>query len=171
MARQKPKNLYPIKNLAEANTALAEIAEMKRTVKATESSMNDEIDRLKAEAEASVAPLLSKMGNLENGLLAFAEFNKDELFVDKRSKELDFGSLGYRRSKEIKPAAKKTLAMVLGKIKSLGFAEAIRTKESVNKDELAQWTDEKLALVDARRVEKDTFWYEVAEQEINDQAV
>jgi len=41
----------------------------------------------------------------------------------------------------------------------------------VNKDELAQWTDEKLALVDARRVEKDTFWYEVAEQEINDQAV
>lgn len=166
MARQKPKNLYPVKDLAAANKALAEIAELRRSVKAREGAMNDEIDRLKAETEAAVAPLQAKMASLENGLLAFAEFNKDELFVDKRSKDLDFGSLGYRRSKEIKPKPKHTLAMVLGKIKELGFVEAIRTKESVNKDELSQWSDERLALVDARRVEKDTFWYEVAEQEI-----
>jgi phage host-nuclease inhibitor protein Gam len=166
MARQKPKNLYPVKDLAAANKALAEIAELKRSIKAQEAAMNDEIDRLKAETEAAVAPLQAKMASLENGLLAFAEFNKDELFVDKRSKDLDFGSLGYRRSKEIKPMPKKTLAMVLGKLKELGFTEAIRVKESVNKDELSQWSDEKLALVDARRVEKDTFWYEVAEHEI-----
>ncbi|GAU08118.1 host-nuclease inhibitor Gam family protein [Desulfoplanes formicivorans] len=166
MARQKPKNLYPVKDLAAANKALAEIAELKRSIKARESAMNDEIDRLKAETEAAVAPLQAKMASLENGLLAFAEFNKDELFVDKRSKDLDFGCIGYRRSKEIKPMPKKTLAMVLGKLKELGFTEAIRVKESVNKDELSQWSDEKLALVHARRVEKDTFWYEIAEQEI-----
>jgi phage host-nuclease inhibitor protein Gam len=166
MARQKPKNLYPVKDLAAANKALAEIAEMKRTVKARENGMNDEIDRIKAETEAAVAPLQAKIASLENGLLAFAEYNKDELFVGKRSTELDFGRLGYRRSKEIKPMPKKTLAMVLGKIKELGFAEGVRTKESVNKDELSQWSDEKLALVEARRVEKDTFWYEIDEQEI-----
>lgn len=170
MARSKPKNLFPVKDLAEANRVLGEIAQLKRDVAMHEAEMNDEIDRLKAETEAKVAPLQARQASLENGLLAFAEYNKDDLFQDKRSKDLDFGAIGYRRSKEIKPAPKHTLAMVLGKIKELGFETAIRIKEAVNKEELAQWPDERLELVGARRVEKDTFWYELDEQKIADTA-
>ncbi len=166
MARSKPNNLYPVKDLKDANKALAEIGQIKREIGGIEAAMNDEIDRIKADAEAAVAPKASRLASLENGLLAFAEHNKDELFVGKRSRELDFGSLGYRRSKEIKPQAKHTLAMVLGAIKELGFDEAIRIKESVNKDELATWSDERLALVKARRIKKDTFWYELSEQAV-----
>ncbi len=170
MARKKPTNLFPVKDLVQANLVLGEIALLKRNVEAINHDLNDEIDRLKAEAEAKAAPLAARLASLENGLLAYAEHNKDELFAKKRSKGLDFGELGYRRSTEIKPRPKHTLAMVLGKIKDLGFSAAIRTTETVNKDELATWTDERLELVGARRVKKDTFWYEIKAEVITGEA-
>ena len=166
MARRKPKNLFPIKNLAQANQALAEIAVLKRRIEAVNARLNDEIDRLKAQAEAEAAPLASRLESLENGLLAFAEFNKDELFKDRRSRELDYGTLGYRRSTQLKPMPRHTWAMVLGKIEELGFSEAVRVKKDVDREALRTWPDERLELVGARRVEKDTFWYEVKEEEI-----
>lgn len=166
MARRKPNNLYPVKDLDAANAALARIASIKRSIAEVESKLNENIDLLKAEADVTVAPLQAELAAVENGLLAFAEFSKDEVFAGKRSKELDFGSLGYRRSKEIKPKPKHTWKMVLGFLKRLDFKEAIRTKESVNKEELKKWPDERLDQVGARRVGKDTFWYEIDEQKV-----
>ena len=170
MARIKPKNLFPIKDLAAANEALARIADLKRRLAKLDSDLNADIDRLKADAEAKAAPLQTLMASIEGGLLAFAEFNKDTLFEKKRSKELDFGVLGYRRSKELKPQPKITWKMVLGKLKDLGLAAGIRIREDVNKDELRQWPDERLALVGVRRVDKDSFYYEIDEQKIADKA-
>ncbi len=168
MAKVKPKNFFPVKDVKEANRVLGEIGKLKRQIEQFEIDLNDDIDRLKAESEAKVAPLMTRMKNYEGGLLAYAEHNKDELFKDRRSKELNFGSIGYRRSREIKAKPKHTLAMVLGKLKELGFKAGIRVKESVNKDELATWPDERLDLVDARRVKKDTFWYEIKEEEVKE---
>lgn len=170
MARRKPKNLYPIKNLEHANLALAEIKELKRSLEKIEHDLNDKIDNAKAEAEAKAAPLKTRMEALENGLLAFAEFNKQEIFKGRRSIELMHGALGYRKSTEIKPKPKYTWKMVLGKIKDLGLTDAIRIKESVNKDTLRQWPNERLNLIGARRIEKDTFWYETKEEDLDDVA-
>lgn len=170
MAKVKPKNFYPVKDLKEANRVLGEIAKLKRQVEQLEIELNDDIDRLKAESEARVAPLATRLKSFEGGLLAFAEHNKDELFKDRRSKDLIFGQIGYRRSREIKAKPKHTLAMVLGKLKELDFKKGIRMKESVNKDELATWPDERLDLVDARRVKKDTFWYEIKEEDVKEAA-
>lgn len=167
MARRKPEHPYPVKDLAAANTALAEIAIIKRTIADIENGMNARIDAVKAEAEADVAPLQRRLAAIETGLSAFAEFFKEDLFGQgRRSKELDFGRLGYRRSTEIRPKPKCTLKMVLGKLKAMGFAAGIRVSESVNKDELSTWPDERLDLVDARRVRKDQFWYEIDEAKI-----
>lgn len=163
MARQKPKNLIPVKDVAEANKVLAEIASIKRTIQALEGELNDAIDHLKAQSEARAAPYKVRLLALENGLLAFSEFNKDELFFQKRSKVLEFGTIGYRRSMEIKPQPKTTWKMILGKIKDLDFSDALRIREDVNRDELRGWPEERLELVGARRMEKDTFWYETDE--------
>lgn len=169
--RKKPKHLlYPVKDLQEANTVLAQIGALKRQVEQINNQLGDDIDRLKADAEAKAAPLLSRLACLENGLLAYAEYNKDSLFSDRRSKELTFGLLGYRRSTEIAALPRHTMAMVLGKLEELGFAAAIRISKAVNKDELRTWPDERLELVGARRVEKDTFWYEVRDEDIKEAA-
>lgn len=168
MSRKKPQNLYPVKDLAEANTVLAEIGGIKRQIEQINAELADAVDRLKADAEAQIAPLLARMNCMENGLLAFAEYNKAELFQDRRSRELTFGLLGYRRSSEIAAKPKHTMAMVLGKLEELGFEDAIRVNKSVNKDTLRTWSDERLDLVGARRVEKDSFWYELKEVEVED---
>ena len=171
MGRIKPKNLYPIKDLAAANAAMAEIAGIKRSIAEVESAMNESIDHAKAEAEIKAIPLQTRLASIEGGLLAFAEHNKSDLFKTKRSRELDFGSLGYRRSKEIKPKPKTTWKMVLGAIKQFKFKAALRTTESVNKEELHTWPDERLETVGCRRVEKDTFWYEIDEAKIAEKTV
>ena len=170
MGRIKPKNLFPVKDLAAANAAMAEIAGIKRSIAELERTMNDSIDLIKAEAERVATPLQNRLASIEGGLLAFAEHNKDELFKSKRSRELDFGCLGYRRSKEIKPQPKKTWKMVLGLIKDLKFKAALRVKESVNKEELHTWPDERLEVIGCRRVDKDAFWYEIDQEKIADMA-
>jgi phage host-nuclease inhibitor protein Gam len=171
MGRVKPKNLYPIKDLAAANAAMAEIAGIKRSIAEIESAMNERIDHTKAEAEVRALPLQARLASIEGGLLAYAEHNKSDLFKDKRSRELDFGSLGYRRSKEIKPKAKTTWKMVLGAIKQFKFNAALRTTEGVNKEELHTWPDQRLDVIGCHRVEKDTFWYEIDETKIAEKAV
>ncbi len=164
MARSKPNNLYPVRDLDHANQTLAEIGQLKRQIAATEAKMNDDIDRIKADAEAAVAPLSSRLASLENGLLAFAEYNKDELFSKARSKDLVHGSLGYRRSTELKTLPKMTWKQVLGKLEELGFAEAIRVRRDPDKDALRTWSPERLELIGCKMQEKDTFWYEINEQ-------
>lgn len=169
-SRKKPANLHPVKDLTEANAVLAELGSLKRHVEMINVGLSDQVDQLKAEAEAKAAPLLARMANLENGLLAFAEYNKAEVFEDRRSKELTYGVLGYRKSTEIATKKGHTMAMILGRLKELGFEQGIRISEAVNKDELRTWPDERLDLVGACRKEKDTFWYEVHEEAIKDAA-
>lgn len=168
MARCKPKNLHPVKNLKEADLALAQLARLKRDLGRIRDEANEEIDRVKSEAEARAEPLNARLDALENGLLAFAEFNKEELFALRRSRELAFGALGWRRSREIKPTPKGSWKMILARIKEHGFAEALRTREEVNREELHGWPEERLAQVGARRVEKDSFWYEINEQPLRE---
>ncbi len=169
MARYKPsaKNIYPVADNKAANAALGEIAELKRKIATLEAAMNEEIDRVKAAAEEKVAPLAVRLNAMENGLMVYAENNYDELFTTAKTKEYDFGRLGYRLSSEIKAMPKMTLAQVLGKVKEFGFDAAVRIKESLNKDEMRMWPEERLELVGARRVEKNTFWYEIKEEEIH----
>ncbi|EGJ49021.1 host-nuclease inhibitor Gam family protein [Desulfocurvibacter africanus] len=170
MARRKPKNVYLVRDLAEANAVLAEIAAVRRTLAGIEAELNTRIDQAKKLSEAAAAKHLERLQALESGLLAFAEYNKDELFQDRRTRELDFGALGYRKSSEIKPITKSTWEMVLGNLRDMGFSEAVRSKEEVDKDVLRTWPDGRLEIVGARRVEKDTFWFEVKEHKVEENA-
>lgn len=167
MARSKPE-LYPVHNLDEANQALATISELNRKLTSIESRMNDRIDKAKAGAAAEAAPLKLQVAEIEAGLQAYATANKSSLFKDKRSRQLDYGTIGFRKSKQIKPKPKHTWKMVLGLLKQMKFDSAVRIKEEVNKEELETWPDKRLDLVGARRVPKDQFWYETDEEKIAD---
>ncbi|MBF0438740.1 MAG: host-nuclease inhibitor Gam family protein [Magnetococcales bacterium] len=165
--RHKPENLVHVRDLTQANAVLGEIAQLKRNIETIEADMNDSIDRIKRSAEAFAAPRHARLNALANGLLAFAEFNKEALFVKRRGIELSFGELGFRRSSELKPKARGTWAQVLDTLKGVGAGEAIRVREDVNREVLRLWSDERLQLVGVQRVEKDIFWYEVKTETLN----
>ena len=166
MARVKPKNVQPIRTAEEANDALRELGEIKRITNDIENKMNDDIALIKSGAAQEAAQFNSRREALENGLLAFAELKKEELFKDKRSVIYDYGALGYRRSSELKPVSGATWASVLGRLKKLDFKNAIRIKEEPDKDVMAQWPDERLSQVEVERKQKDTFWFEINEEKL-----
>lgn len=166
MARVKPQNLHPIHNIDEANEALMEIGELQRIQKDIELRMNDDIAKIKAGAEQDAAGHMARRTALENGLMAYADTNKVELFKDRRSVDLNYGSIGYRKSTELATVKGSTWKTVLGKLKELAFKEAIRTKEEPDREIMSQWPDERLELVGCQRREKDTFWLEINEEEL-----
>lgn len=169
MARKRMEQppVVVIRDLDHANAILREIAAVKRSIGGIEGTMNAAIDRIKERSAAEREPHRKRLEMLEGGLAAFAEYQRGELFSRKRSVELLFGTFGFRRSTEIKPAAKNTLGGILEALKNFGLTEAITVKESVNRDVLRDWPDERLETVGARRVEKDVFWYEPKSEELD----
>lgn len=169
MARKKPNSIKAVGSFDQMSGSLGELAGLKRKLDKIESDLNAAIEKLKEDAKAEAAPIIEQIKALEGGMQAFAELKKDT-FDKKRSKALVHGTVGFRKSSELKPKPKKTWAMVLERLKELGHDDAIRKVESVDKEELKKWTDEKLATVLVRRVPKDDFWYEIDEERIAEKA-
>ncbi|MEW6263363.1 MAG: host-nuclease inhibitor Gam family protein [Thermodesulfobacteriota bacterium] len=169
-SRRKPEPPVLVSSLTQADAVLAEIADLDRQVRSLEDAKNSELDRIKAAAARQAAPMLERRASLELALAAWATLNRTELFPEAKTLDLMFGRLGFRKSTKIEPCAKVTWAMILGRLKELCFPEAIRVKEDVNREELHAWPAEKLALVGARRVEKDDFWYETKTEELPQEA-
>lgn len=164
--RTKPQAIV-VADLKQAEAALAEIAEIDRTAEAHEAAMNAAIDAARTEAKALCEPLSARRKELEQALATYAELNKADLFGKRKSVDLGFGTIGFRLSTSVKTAARTTWEMVLQKCKDFGFVEAVRTKESVDKDALRGWPDERLATVGARREVKDEFFIEINREAVN----
>lgn len=154
--RIKPKSLYPIKDLIEANVILGKIAQLKRDIICFETDAQNKIDHIKDITAGKIHPLAKEINKLELSLSAFGHTNKDELFKDYKTAELNFGFIGFRKSTKI-TIVRQTLKL----LKQLKYLDAIITKESVNKDALATYPAEKLAEVKAKRKSEDKFWYEI----------
>jgi len=164
MARVKPVTRI-FKTQDEVNEALAELARLDREAKQLELAMNARIDAVKLETTTASAPLNEEKKELEAALQLYA-VGHPELFTDKRSLELPHGKLGWRRATSLGTLGKTTWAEVLGNLKSMEFAEAIRTKQEVDKDVLSQWPANKLQIVGVVRKETDAFWYEPKQEEL-----
>jgi phage host-nuclease inhibitor protein Gam len=167
--REKPQGVIaPIRDLTDADGALREIAEIDRAVEAANHGLNEEIDHLKEETQAAIAPLLERKETLGAGLANFAKLSKEELFKDRKSRELDFGTIGYRKSTALSAIKKicSTWKEVLGKLRQYDFKEAIRVREEPDKEVMSAWPKKRLELVGVQRVEKDEFFYEVKQEKL-----
>jgi len=170
MTRTKPQPLI-IGDLPQADEALRQLAEIAREQERIENGLNDRIDQLKAAAKAQLAPLSANRKRLEDALAVFGTQRKAELFPDKkRSQELAFGTIGFRKSSGLRLLAKHTWAMVLQRLQDLGFAEGVRTKLEVDKDALRGWPDGKLEDVGVKRETTDEFFIELKTEELADKA-
>lgn len=165
--RAKPQQLIaPIGSLEEADKALAEIAEIDRVIDAVNGRMNEEIDALKKETQASIAPHAERKEALGAGLYNFAELHKADLFAKRKSCELDFGLIGYRKTSALELLKKISASwkVVLERIKECDLMEAVRLKEEVDKETMSKWPPERLALVGVKREERDEFYYETKQE-------
>lgn len=150
-----------IKNLEEANLALSEIGRLQLKLEAIDGKASEKIGKIKEDAAKSGEDARKRIEELDSALALFAEYNKTDLFRDKKTINLSYGNIGFRLSTKV--SVKKTTLELLKKL----FPQGLRVKEEIDKEELKTWEDSQLAQVDAAKVENDTFFYEVNREEVN----
>lgn len=160
MARMKP-NARVVADAKQAEVAMMELASLTREITAIDLAAQEVMDQVKANARAEMEPLQARRKELEDALCTYGELNKVELFSRKRSVETPFGVYGFRKSTKLLTAAKVTLGLVLERLKELNLKDAVRVKESVDKEAMRDWPDERLETVGMRRTVQDEFFIEV----------
>ena len=161
MARHKPQ-MGKIKSLDEANMGLKEIGLLEKELEIIDGDAHKRIAEIKSEAAEKGKEIRQRIADLSALLGAFAEYNKSELFKDRKSVQLSFGVFGYRKSTSI--SVKKTTLELLKKKKLTNY---ILVKEEPSKEAMADLDDDTLAQVDAVRKVKDDFFCEADKEEIN----
>ena len=168
MPRKKPVPAVPIRDLNEANRVLEEMCRLQAGLEEVDREARDGIDAFKSDAAAKATPLKQRLQELEAGLNLFAACDREHLFRERRTVQLVFGAFGWRRSSQIKPQPKWTWKKVLERVRALGLVEAVRVREDVDREALHRWSDEKLMKIGARRVQLETFWYELGRDSVSD---
>ncbi|WP_320174923.1 host-nuclease inhibitor Gam family protein [Maridesulfovibrio sp.] len=165
--RKKPE-IMVIEDLPAVDKAMSEIAELERGIGKLEADMNETIDAAKAVCKLKVEPKKARIKVLEAALGTYASLNKDELFPKNKSKKMTFGIIGFRKSTKLLTIGKTTMAEVLELLKAHKLTKGIKLTESVDKEAMKGWTDEKLKTVRMRRKEEDAFFYEIAQEDSGD---
>jgi phage host-nuclease inhibitor protein Gam len=151
-----------IKSLDDANQALAEIGRLTMRLEAIDGKAAEKIGKIKEEAAKNGEEFRERIKELESALALFSEYNKGDLFKDKKSISLSYGTIGFRLSTKI-----SIKSSTLDLLKKLFGGKGVRIKEEVDKEELKDWSDTDLAQVDAAKITKDIFFYEVNREEVN----
>lgn len=154
MARTRIKNEM-LASWEAVDGCLKKIGEIDNKLKKIEADMNDEITRAKAKADDKSKLYLEEKKQLELLIKDYAETNRMDL--DGKTKSLTFGSLGFRKSTSI--IVKKAKAVLVA-LRAYGMDDCINVKETVNKEALRQYSDDKIAAVGCVKKVDDVFWYE-----------
>ena len=151
-----------IASLEDANMALRDIGLAQKELDALDNATNKKIAEIKTSAAKQGEELRKSIAEKSAKLQAFADYNKDELFKDRKSVDLSFGVFGYRKSTKI--SVKKT---TLGLLEKLGMDKFIRQKKEPDKEALSELDDETLMKVDAARKISNDFFCEAKTEEVN----
>lgn len=146
----------------DVDANLAAIAEIDRELTLLETEQAARIDRFKADVKAEADPLRDKKAELEAAMQRYAEANRSE-FRDSKTKQLTFGSVGFRVSHKI---VFKRGADVVAALEGLGLINCLRVKKEADKEAMRALPLETLAEVGADLRTENTFGYVIAKEEL-----
>lgn len=161
MARIKPMT-GKLESLEDVNLALRDIGLAERELTQIDTEAHKKIAEIKTAAAEKGEALRKRISELSSKIQAYSDYNRDELFKDRKTVELSFGIFGYRKSTKI--SVKKTTVDLLRK---LNLLNCIRVKEEPDKDAMAALDDETLGQLDAVRKVTDDFFCEANTEEVN----
>lgn len=151
-----------IGTVMEADDVLREIGLLESELEVIDAKARQKAETISQKAADDGAPARKRIAELTAKINAYAEANKGELFKEKKSIELVFGSFGFRESTSIL-VGENTVEL----LKKRGLLNCIRVKEEPNKTVLAQLDEKTLSKVGAERVTKDSFFLKAAPKKIN----
>lgn len=156
--RRSERTLIPIDGWTAADHRLRCISELQRQIAEQTAQANRAIEHVKEALASAVGEIDEQIWLEVESLQAFAVQQKKD-FGESRSRKLDFGTLGWRKSTKI-VTGKATLGLIKTRLPATLREQCIITKEQVSKDGLARLTDGQLGEVGARRRITDVFFAE-----------
>jgi Bacteriophage Mu Gam like protein. len=158
-----------IDDLERAEGALAEMAALDGKLALIELDLNEKLETARAGAVEAATPLNKRRKELEDALKSYAKRQQSVLFVDRQSKELAFGTIGYRNSRQLVQMDGVKADFTLQKLKALGLREGIQTSESLAKENMEKWPVERLELVGLHWKESTKYYVEVNKEKVQTQ--
>ena len=160
MARKK-LNMITLHSWQECDAALRSIGENLRDIAAIENVMNEQIASAKAAATDKAAPLKEQVAEMELALRDYAQTHRDDM-DGKKSKTLNFGSVGFRKSTRITlPKAPAKVAEIVRQLLERGMSDCVKQAEpKIDKGILGKYPPADIIAVGAGVKVLDTFWYE-----------
>ncbi|MDR2033516.1 MAG: host-nuclease inhibitor Gam family protein [Helicobacteraceae bacterium] len=141
----------------DVDIALKEIGECEIKIANIEGEATIAINEIKEAAKPKIAPFAAKKEHLEKLVTLFCEGNKSE-FADKRSKQFNFGEVGYRLVKSVAlPRVREKIAALIKSIKAYGYGECVAAEETINKEMIVELEDAALVKLGLKRTIKDSF--------------
>jgi phage host-nuclease inhibitor protein Gam len=146
-----------INNWKDVDQALKKIGELDIAIEKVNGDLTLKVNELKNEAKEKTDGLSDEKKELEKSIKGWCEAHKEE-FAKKRSRKMDFGTVGYRLVESISiPRVKDKVAALLKSLKAYGHKQCIKTEEAIDKDELVKLPDSDLVKLGLQRKTKDNF--------------
>lgn len=162
MARKRIEDEAPaFTSWDDVDQALAIIGDNLRSIEAIEAKMQENIDNEKTAAELQARAFIENNARLERQIKLFAEDHREDM-DGKKTKTLNFGSLGFRKSTKITlPKAGAKLAEMIRQLVERGMGDCVvQPPAKVDKDALRKYpTDDIVAVGGGVKID-DVFWYE-----------
>ena len=116
-----------------------------------------ELSPVKETAKKEGDGLVIEKKYLEKTVTLFCDANKAE-FAKKRSKEFNFGTVGFRTVKNVSiPRDKTKTAALLKSLKAFGLSDCIAYEEKADKEKINELADETIVKLGLKRTVKDSF--------------
>lgn len=161
MARKRMEGTA-LNSYKDVDAVLRRIGEIDRDLALAQAATDEAIDKVKQAHKEAAEPLHSIKASLELQLKEFAEARRID-FQDVRSRELTFGSIGFRRSTSV---VIKKAGDTLSALLALGLTHCVRTKQEPDKEAMRELSTETLASVGAALKVTDAFGYEIKREQI-----
>jgi phage host-nuclease inhibitor protein Gam len=168
MARSKPITTV-IADAKQAEAAMLELAKIGRDCERVRLDAEEIISQVKENTRKEMEPIIDRRKKLEDALCTFSTLNKSKLFSKRKTLETPYGAYGFRKSTKLQTLPKIKLADVLNRLRELNIIEAIKVKNSVDKESMREWPDSRLEAVGMSRVSKDEFFLEISRDALGDE--
>lgn len=146
-----------LKNFEEVDMQLKRLCEIEIALANIQGEVTLKCNAIKEEAKPEIERLEHEANFISQEIENFCACNKAE-FAQKRSKELVFGTIGYRLSKSVSlPRLKTKQEALVQAIKKFGLSHCLIYEEKPNKEALVELDDGSLVKLGIVRVVKDNF--------------
>ncbi len=167
MVRSRVNNAPLLDSFEAVDRSIRRIGQIDSLVRTHEAKFQQIVDKEKERLVSNTSGLMEEKKRLEKDIQDFAEYYMDR-FEGKKSRKLNFGLIGFRKTTKLVTVKGWTWNRVVGKLEELKLFVFLKIHKSVDKEAVKNSgrTEQELKTWGVQIETEDEFFYEVDEAQI-----